>query len=207
MVGVFTIPVSKKRKELIPLAPGMDEVLKKELKPLVEVADGEELLPVVDPDVEGLPKHKEGEPGDVKEWEELIQPEEVEVQNCTMVDVLPDCKGQNLLAAAARMVARLNYLGLEVRRIHSDRAGELASKAQRLWAAQRGILRTYKWPSGGGGAIRRSVNVLLRSAGPKVTESQWPMIAKHIGERRGREQLAILGYVTPRLLPNMEVWR
>ena len=31
--------------------------------------------------------------------------------------------------------------------------------------------------------------------------SEWPLIARHVGERRGRQQLEALGYQTPKLLP------
>ena len=211
MVGVFTVPVYRKGKEVVGLAPGMDKVLSKEPGALeLEVGEGE-LLPEVDG--EDLPKHEEGDPGDMEKWEELVEPEEVEVRNYTMVEPLASRQGHQLLGAVARMVARLNYLNLPVRRVHSDRAGELASKAMRRWCSHREILRTYTsggdWKANGRaegevGLIRRGINVVLKATG--LPEEQWPMIARHVGERRGRLQLEALGYVTPELLSyNREV--
>ena len=164
-------------------------------------------------DGEDLPKHEEGDPGDMEKWEELVEPEEVEVRNYTMVEPLASRQGHQLLGALARMVARLNYLNLPVRRVHSDRAGELASKAMRRWCSHREILRTYTsggdWKANGRaegevGLIRRGINVVLKATG--LPEEQWPMIARHVGERRGRLQLEALGYVTAELLSyNREV--
>ena len=74
--------------------------------------------------------------------------------------------------ALSRMVTRLRYLGYPVRRLHTDRAGELKHPAVRRWAEQRGILKTYTsgsdWRSNGRiegeiGLLRRATNVLLRS--------------------------------------------
>ena len=47
------------------------------------------------------------------------------------------------------------------------------------------------------GEIRRSINVLLKASGDG--QEYWPLMAKHIGERRGRQQLNVLGYETPPL--------
>ena len=33
-----------------------------------------------------------------------------------------------------------------------------------------------------------------------VRSTDWPLMAKHVGERRSRQQLAVLGLVTPKLL-------
>ena len=51
----------------------------------------------------------------MEKWEELVEPEEVEVRNYTMVEPLASRQGHQLLGALARMVARLNYLNLPVR--------------------------------------------------------------------------------------------
>ena len=111
-----------------------------------------------------------------------------------------------LKSGMARMVARLKYLGMEVRRIHSDAAGEM--RGTRRWCHDRGIYRTFTsgsdWKANGRaeaeiGVIRRGINTLIRSSGEG--EELWPLMAKHIGERRGRMQLRALGFSTPALLP------
>lgn len=49
------------------------------------------------------------------------------------------------------------------------------------------------------GVIRRGINTLIRAS--EEGEDLWPLMAKHIGEHRGRLQLKALGFSTPALLP------
>ena len=123
-----------------------------------------------------------------------------------MVETLPSRQGIEVKTCLARMVARLKYLGLEVRRVHSDGAAEMLGT--RKWCEDRGIYRTFTsgsdWKANGRaeaevGVVRRAVNTLIKSSGDG--EEYWPLMAKHVGERRGRQQLAILGLVTPMLMP------
>ena len=83
MVGVFTIPVARKSRELVPLVPGLGEILAKE-KVAVEEGDLEgPLLPEVEEGGDDIPGHVDGDPGDMEKWEEMVEPEEVEVRNYT----------------------------------------------------------------------------------------------------------------------------
>lgn len=145
--------------------------------------------------------------GNKWEGDHVEENKEAVIRQCTMVQVLPNRTGTVMVTALARMTARLAYLGFPVRRIHSDRAGELGSKTMQRWAEARNIVRTYTagsdWRSNGRaeaeiGQIRRGVNVILNSTG--VSKTHWPMIARHVGERRGRQQLASIGLSTPTLL-------
>ena len=95
---------------------------------------------------------------------------------------------------------------MEVRRVHSDGAAEMLGS--RRWCEARGIYRTFTsgsdWKANGRaeaevGVIRRCINTLIRSSGDG--EELWPLMAKHVGERRGRLQLQALGFSTPRLMP------
>ena len=145
---------------------------------------------------------------DLEKWMALVESDkEVKVRNYTLVEIVESRKGPVVMAAIARMVARLRYLGFPMRRIHSDRAGELRSATLRRWAEQRGILRTYTagsdWRSNGRvegeiGILRRGANVLLRATGTDA--SKWPLAIRHVAERRGRQQLEALGLPTGRLL-------
>ena len=101
----------------------------------------------------------------------------------------------------ARMVARLKYLGLDVRRIHSDAAQEMFSAHG---CRDRSIYRTFTcgsdWKSNGWaeaeiGMIKRGVNMLLKASGDE--ERYWPQMARRIGERRGRLQLQALAATRP----------
>lgn len=157
--------------------------------------------------MEGEEEVEEGDPRLLDEWERLeVEAEEVEIQNYTMVETLTTRHVSEVKSCLARMVARLKYLGLDVRRVHSDAAGEM--RGTKKWCEDRGLYRTFTcgsdWKANGRaeaeiGVIRRAVNTLIRSA--DEGEDFWPLMAKHVGERRGRQQLAALGFSTPRLVP------
>ena len=132
--------------------------------------------------------------------------EGVEVRNFTLLEVLPNRHGPALIEALSRMIAKLKYLGLEVRRVHSDAAGELRSTKK--WCHSHGLYRTFTagsdWMANGRaeaeiGMVRRGINVLMRL--PEAEEEDWPLMARHVAERRGRLQLEGMGFSTPTLLP------
>lgn len=216
LVGVFTLPVSKKSGEYNLESPEACKVLRDEG---IGVSDGDvdELLPREDGEgiaEEGAQPIRPEDQDALDSWESenVEENTEVEIRN-SILEILPNRGGGHMIAALAKMVARLTYLGLPVRRIHSDRAGELGSKGMKKWAESRGIVRTYTagsdWRSNGRaegeiGILKRSINVVLKAT--EVPVSLWPLAARHVAERRGRQQLAALGFRTPHLLPfNSEV--
>ena len=158
-------------------------------------------------DGEDPPEDVEGPLLPELEGEELeVESQDVLIKNYTLVETLTSRHASELKSGIARMVARLKYLGMEVRRIHSDAAGEM--RCTKRWCEERSIYRTFTsgsdWKANGRaeaeiGIIRRSINTLIRSSGEG--EEQWPLMAKHVGERRGRLQLQALGFTTPALLP------
>lgn len=193
MVGVFSIPVRKIEGKITPLPLCLEETrgaAAEEEKPELE-----ELVPVLE----------EVEP-EAPEVKLEVEAEDIEIQNYTMVETLESRQVAEVKTCLARMVARLKYLGLDVRRVHSDAAGEM--RGTKKWCQDRGLYRTFTcgsdWKANGRaeaeiGVIRRAINTLIRSSGDG--EDYWPLMAKHVGERRGRQQLASLGFVTPQLLP------
>ena len=205
MVGVFSIPVKKVDGKVTPLPLGLEEA--KGVPVEDEEPKPEELVPVLE---EVEPEVHEERAEDVKameEWEKLeVEAEDIEIQNYTMVETLESRQVAEVKMCLARMIARLKYLGLDVRRVHSDAAGEM--RGTKKWCQDRGLYRTFTcgsdWKANGRaeaeiGVIRRAINTLIRSSGDG--EDYWPLMAKHVGERRGRQQLASLGFVTPQLLP------
>eukprot|EP00913_Durusdinium_trenchii_P006758 g6353.t2 len=206
MVGVFSIPVRKIEGKTSPLPLCLEEVKGAPVEE--EKPESEEVIPVLE---EGEPETPEVKPEDVKDMEEWVklevEAEDVDIQNYTMVETLESRQVAEVKNCLARMVARLKYLGLDVRRVHSDAAGEM--RGTKKWCQDRGLYRTFTcgsdWKANGRaeaeiGVIRRAVNTtLIRSSGDG--EDYWPLMAKHVGERRGRQQLASLGFVTPQLLP------
>ena len=201
MVGVFTIPVKKVEGMVaaLPLAFGEKVEGAPEDEELVE----KDLLPTME---EEEVVRQEGDPKVLEEWMRLeVEVQEIEIQNYTMVETLSSRQGVEVKACLARMVARKKYLGLEVRRVHSDGAAEMLGT--RRWCEDRGIYRTFTsgsdWKANGRaeaevGVVRRAINTLIKASGDG--EEYWPLMAKHVGERRGRQQLATLGMVTPTLM-------
>ena len=203
IVGVYAVPVRKVAHGEEPLPESLREALG-EVEDQKDDEGEDQLLPEVQE--EEVEAH-EGDPKKLEEWERLeVEAEDVAIKNYTIVETLTSRSGAELKAGLARMVARLKYLGMEVRRIHSDAAGEMRST--RRWCEDRGIYRTFTsgsdWKANGRaeaeiGVIRRGINTLIRSSGDG--EEMWPLMAKHIGERRGRSQLKALGFATPAPLP------
>ena len=205
MVGVFSIPVRKVEGKVTALPLSLEETLGG--RDGQGEPEGEELLPALEDEVREEAETEDGDAKALEEWMRLeVEAEEIEIQNYTMVETLASRQVAEVKACLARMIARLKYLGLEVRRVHSDAAGEM--RGTRQWCHDRGLYRTFTcgsdWKANGRaeaeiGVIRRAINTLIRSSGDG--EDYWPLMAKHVGERRGRQQLGALGFVTPQLLP------
>ena len=104
------------------------------------------------------------------------------------------------------MLGKLRYMGLDVRRLHSDRAGEFTANQVRKWTEDQGIFRTFTdgdgWKSNGRveseiAVLKRGIKTLLNSAG--LADNYWPLAARHFAERRWRQQLTAMNYPVPPL--------
>ena len=203
LVGVYAIPVRKTADGEDPLLQSMVDALAPQEEDQGD-HEGDQLLPEA---LEEEVEYREGDAKRLEEWERLeVEAEEVIIRNYTLVETLSSRQGSELKAGMARMIARLKYLGMEVRRVHSDGAAEMMGT--RRWCEDRGIYRTFTsgsdFKANGRaeaevGVIRRGINTLIRAS--EEGEDLWPLMAKHIGERRGRLQLKALGFSTPALLP------
>ena len=146
--------------------------------------------------------------GAMSVWENMIEEaSDVSVRSLTFVEVLPSRNTKHLIPAVARVYARLRQLGLPVFRLHTDRARELTSAPMRRWTLDRGIITTFT--SGSSfkcngrveaevGIIKRMIRTLVSSG--SCTLTQWPLAARHLGERRLRCQLTEVGWPTGKLL-------
>ena len=205
MAGVFSIPVRKVEGKITALPLSLEETLGAHDEG--GEPEGEELLPAWEGETLEEAETKEEDAKGLEEWKRLeVEAEEIAIQNYTMVETLASRNVAEVKTCLARVIARLKYLGLDVRRVHSDAAGEM--RGMKRWCEDRGLCRTFTcgsdWKANGRaeaeiGVIRRAVNTLIRSSGD--VENYWPLMAKHVGERRGRQQLATLGFLTPRMLP------
>eukprot|EP00435_Cladocopium_sp_Y103_P033610 s2015_g8.t1 len=167
-----------------------------------KVQEGQDPLELEEDPTPESPKDEKKD--DAEEWRKRIEAEEnFKVSQLTLVEVVPDRRASSVLSALSRMHARLRYLGLPILRLHSDRAGELRSKAQRKWAEDRKILRTYtdgdSFKSNGRveaeiGVLKKQIRTLLKDSGED--SKFWPLAARHAAERRLRAQLEALGQPT-----------
>ena len=205
LVGVYLAPVTKEGQSLIPINE------EEELPGVME--DGPELMVVEDVEKEGM---REEWPGldDDKAWLEKVEAEsDFQVKQVLVVEILENRGGPAVVEAIGRMAAKL-FLGLPVKRLHSDRAGEYQSRAFQKWCHDRGIMRTFNDGDnfkGNGRAesaiaqVKRGARTLLVAAG--LDESFWCHAARHWAEGRMRRQLESMGWKKRELAPfGQVVW-
>ena len=98
-------------------------------------------------------------------------------------------------------MAKLNFLGLPLKRLHSDRAGEYQSKMFDKWVRDRGLCRTFtdgdnfKGNGRAEGAVaqlKRGARTLLVAA--DLDESYWCHATRHWADTRLRRQLESMGW-------------
>jgi hypothetical protein len=92
-------------------------------------------------------------------------------------------------------------------RLHTDRAREFVAAPLRKWAQHRDIVLTKTagddYKANGRveaelGVTKRAIRTVLSAGGYNI--EWWPLIAKHVGERRLRAQLRACGYPVGDLL-------
>ena len=129
MVGVFSIPVRKVEGRTMALPLSLEETLG--VPDVSEEPEVEELKPAVQEEEVVEPAKKEDDDKILEEWKRLeVEAEGIEIQNYTMVETLVSRNVAEVKACLAKMIARLKYLGLDVRRVHSDAAGEMRGGAR-----------------------------------------------------------------------------
>ena len=193
LVGVYLVPVTKDGQSLIPIHEE-DELLGAEGGPELTVVD--EGGADIDP--------QNPWPGldDEKKWASMVEAEQdFQVKQVTFAEVMENRGAPAVLEAVGRMVAKLNFLGLPLKRLHSDRAGEYQSKTFDKWVRDRGLCRTFtdgdnfKGNGRAEGAVaqlKRGARTLLVAAG--LDESYWCHASRHWAETRLRSQLESMGW-------------
>ena len=223
LIGCYTYPVTRAGKSLLPVPGQPDQDIDHPLPGLDIDMSEDEKGPGEEgevPDENIFPEEEEAipegdEPQPVKRtksmnatWMRLVDTAtDVTVRQLTFVQPLKSRAVKHLLPALSRIYARLRSLGLPVYRLHSDRARELTSAETQAWALDRNILTTMtcgsSYKSNGRceaevGVIKKSIRILISSGSCSLT--QWPLAARHLGERRLRGQLSILGWPVGRLV-------
>ena len=220
LVGVYTFPITR---DGVPLAspdgvepqdqplPGLDEFSADD-----GAEDGPDLLQEQEDgnvDVEGQSENEDQKAektahGCLLAWQKLVEESmNVTVKNVTFVETIESRHSQHVLPAIAKIYSRLRQLGLPVMRLHSDRAREFLAAPLRRWAQHRDIVLTKTagddYKANGRceaelGVTKRAIRTVI-SAG-KFNINLWPLVARHVGERRLRAQLRGCGYPVGDLL-------
>ena len=142
-------------------------------------------------------------------WMKLVEHcQDIKVKTLTFVELIPTRHKGHILEAIAKIYTKIRSLGLDVCRLHADRAKEFTSKVVQQWCYERAIIPTYTsgsdWKANGRaecevGLIKRHVKTLMKVH--DAPEAEWPMIVRHAAERRLRWQLQQVGYPVPHMLP------
>ncbi|CAJ1418349.1 unnamed protein product, partial [Effrenium voratum] len=155
---------------------------------------------------------------ETRRWHELVKDlEDVAVSNLTFAVPIKSRNRDVVIQAVAECYSRYRAAGLQVLRVHTDRA----SSAFRTWAAECGLWRTVTAgdePQANGrcesevGVIKNRTRVLLEAT--KTPKEQWPLALRHAAEARWRSQLRALGVPMISLVPfgskamvNVKRWR
>ena len=142
-------------------------------------------------------------------WMKLVEEcKQVKVKTLTFSEVIHSRKTADVMEGIAKIYGRVRSLGLQVLRLHADRAREFTSRAVQRWCHHRDKVATYTcgsdWKSNGRaeceiGLIKRHAKILMKAH--NLNEEMWPMLVRHASERRLRWQLQQVGYPVPELLP------
>ena len=221
MVTVLTVPVKKSSGEPLVMLGEEEEVegagagglgLHPEEE---ELPRGPEELPVeeeglfVEQEERGLAPGEEGRVEVEKAEEETIKDlEDVAVRNLTFAIPIWSRNRDVVLQAVAECYSRYRAAGLQVLRVHTDRAREFTCAAFRAWAAERGLWRTVTAgdePQANGrcenevGVINSMSKVLLEASG--APKEKRPLALRHAAELRWRSQMRALGIPQLPLVP------
>ena len=186
-----------------------------------ELPRGPEELPVEEEDLFVEQEERGSAPGEegrvevekaeeeTRKWKEKIKDlEDVAVRNLTFAIPIRSRNRDVVLQAVAGCYSRYRAAGLQVLRVHTDRAREFTCAAFRAWAAERGLWRTVTAgdePQANGrcenevGVIKGRTKVLLEASG--APKEKWPLALRHAAELRWRSQMRALGVPQLPLVP------
>ena len=130
------------------------------------------------------------------------------LKHVTMVELVASRSTPDVLHALTLIVIRMKSLGINVNRLHGDRAKELLSVKTEAWCAKQGLIRTLGGgddPSNNGRVeseihqLKRRLRLFLRKAGGG--SSNWPTAIRYAAEERMKHQLQTLGIEVTPMLP------
>ena len=138
--------------------------------------------------------------------DELSQP--LRVRHVTLATTLTSRRAGEVQHGLNLLYTKFKYMGIEVQRIHSDRAKEFLSAPVRAWCARTGVVQSMSPgddPQANGhvesevGQVKRRTRLYLHEAG--LDPKSWPGALRYAVEERCRKQLALLGVPALPMLP------
>ena len=138
--------------------------------------------------------------------DELSQP--LRVRHVTLAHNADQPSGRGSATWPELLYTKFKYMGIEVQRIHSDRAKEFLSAPVRAWCARTGVVQSMSPgddPQANGhvesevGQVKRRTRLYLHEAG--LDPKSWPGALRYAVEERCRNQLALLGVPALPMLP------
>ena len=137
----------------------------------------------------------------------------VGLQQVTMVEVLESRNTKDVVPAVGRLYAKMKAYGIPIHRIHSDRERCFITTSFRDFCLNRSLYQTMTsgdTPQENGRVeseicqVKRRLRLMLAES--KLPRTNWPSIARWVGEQRCRSQLARLGIPTkPMISPGTKV--
>ncbi|CAL1157000.1 unnamed protein product [Cladocopium goreaui] len=132
----------------------------------------------------------------------------LKLKHVTMVEPVQSRSTTVVLNALSQLVVRMKSYGINVNRLHSDRAKELIGRQTAVWCAKNGLRHTFGGgddPANNGhveaeiNQLKRRTRLYLRNAG--FTNDEWPTALRYSAEERMRVQLSALGVTMMPMLP------
>ena len=132
----------------------------------------------------------------------------VKVRHVTVIHPMGSRATSEVIHALNVVATQFKTMGLPIRRLHSDKARELVSKAVQRWASARQVQQTTTGgddPASAGhvesevNQLKRRVRFYLRQKG--LTSESWPIALRYAAEQRKRQQLMALGTPMLEMLP------
>ena len=155
---------------------------------------------------EEKPQSFELEDPDIKEGVKVMS-EPIKVKHVTMMEPVETRNVHHVITAMDKILTRMQYLGVCVTRIHSDRAKELLASRFKSWVAHRNMLHSFTAgddPQSNGhcesevNQLKRRTRLLLHVAGQDSTH--WPQAMRFATEERLRSQFESLGCPMPKMV-------
>ena len=143
-------------------------------------------------------------------WEEEVKElsKPLKVRHITLMEPVESRHVSHVVHAMDTVLNRMRFMGVSVKRLHSDRAKELLARRFKSWISQKGLVQTYTAgddPQSNGhcesevNQLERRTRLLLHMAQQENTS--WPQAMRYAAEERLRNQMNSFGCPTQKMVP------